>query len=616
MDEKPHQFRFFLSLNMYKMLEEIYSLLAPRGSKLHSLTQSLIKRLLNIRYQKFIQRFDNPRGTDLQFFRDHINSFETKPVISIIMPVYNPNLKYLEQAIQSVRDQVYPNWELCIADDASTVGGVHELILKHTMDDSRIKAVYREVNGHISAASNSALEIASGDFIALLDQDDKLHPLALYYMGKEVNKHPNSEVIYSDEDKLTTRGKRISPYFKSDFDEELLLCHNMVSHLGVYKRKTVQDIGGFRVGLEGSQDYDLLLRVLERINPSEIHHIPRILYHWRISKQSVAESVEAKPYALESGAQAITSHLENRGIDAVVEPYQKYGYKIRYNVPMSQPSVEVFFLNKSEHLALIDHIYSLLDSTKYSNLRVNCQPTNETIWNQLKELNDNRIFISDIVEDQTNYNHTIDLKNSSFADVIVIINQHSYGFSHKWLENLLGILFKPGVGAVSPQLVGKNGKIFSSGIVLGLEVFARHTYKGVLKSAPDLYFGWANLDKGYSALPSGCLLVKREDFIEAGGLNQSLSNETAQIIDLCLKFKEKGLRNVIVPDVLVAVDPVIKSHSADEELIQNPSDQEYFRTCWMKWLDHDPAFNPNLTLHKGRPVVSNNPKIDYPYASQ
>ena len=612
MDYKRPQFRLFHSLNILNKLQGIYSLLVPKGSKRHSLAHRIFKGIVNIRYQKWVEKFDKTSNLKFHHFRENINIMPYKPVLSVIMPVYNPNLKFLDLAIQSVRDQAYPKWELCIADDASTLPGVRELIQKHFLEDHRIKITYREVNGHISAASNSALNLASGDFIALLDQDDVLHPLAFHFVAEKINEHPENLVFYSDEDKITSTGKRFSPYFKSDFDEELFLSHNMVSHLGVYSTKLVRDLGGFRVGLEGSQDYDLMLRILSQINPHLIYHIPRILYHWRISSQSAAESVDAKPYALKAGEQALKDHLADRGIKAAVKPFQKYGYKILYDVPDSQPSVEVFFHHVQGQSIPEKFTQTIISSTLYKNLIVN-RTTNDGSTTEKISAIENHQAKSTKENCNKSKKYLINgFVNASNAEVVALLHPSINSFSDYWVEDLVGILFKPGIGAVCPQLIMKNGLIHSSGTILGTEVLARHIFNGVPKSSPDLYFGWANLTKGYSALPPGCVLIKRKDFIEGGGLNQSLSNESAQIIDLCLKLKEKGLRNVVLPDVNMTVDPSKLSHSVGEDLINNPADREYFFTHWNKWLEHDPAFNPNLTLRKGRPTISKNPKIDYP----
>lgn len=606
--------------NLPTALRSVFFWLFPISTRRHQIAHTLIRnflihfRPLNIQYQKWIKTQDSYSLPALAKFKKNAESFTKKPLISILMPVYNPKVEFLTQAILSVIDQVYPHWELCVADDASTAAEIEKTLRAFADQDYRIKVVFRETNGHISAATNSALDIASGEYSALLDHDDRLHPLALYWVAEVVNQHQDCEVIFSDEDKITRSGKRIEPYFKSDFDEELFFSQNMVSHLGVYRTKTIRDIGGFRIGLEGSQDYDLMLRVLERVKTTEIYHIPRILYHWRISKHSVAESVDVKPYAFKAGEKALSNHLENRTIKATVEPYQKYGYKVLYKVPTTKPLVEIFYHHSQRQSIPFENILSLLTTTHYENLTVNGISNNDLPTDQIKATEDNLAWVTGKIFTQSNNSTINSLINASNAEVIVILHPYACSFSEDWVKDMIGILFKPGIGAVSPQLVDKNRLIFSSGIILGTEVFARHIFNSVSRSGPDLYFGWANLNKGYSALPPGCILIKREDFIKVGGFNQKLSSETTQTIDLCLKLKRKGLRNVVIPDVCVTVDPAKMDPSADEDLVESTSDREYFLTFWREWLEDDPAFNPNLTLRYGKPTISKNHKFDYHYS--
>ena len=214
-----------------------------------------------------------------------------RPKISIVMPVYDPPLQFLDEAIGSVRKQLYSDWELCIADDASKNVAVRDLLKRHAAEDARIKLVFRAENGHISRASNSALALATGEFIALFDNDDLLPEHALYCVAETIIANPSAGIIYSDEDKLSESGIRIDPYFKCDWNPELFLGHNLINHLGVYRTDIVKAMGGFREGYEGSQDYDLAARVIEQITPEQIVHIPRILYHWRILPGSAAMNV-------------------------------------------------------------------------------------------------------------------------------------------------------------------------------------------------------------------------------------------------------------------------------------------------------------------------------------
>ena len=238
-------------------------------------------RLIGKSYGDWIAKYDTLGDNMRMLMAKRVAQFALQPKLSIVMPVYNTDLRWLREAIQSVRAQLYPHWELCISDDASTLPGVKELLREYADKDERIHVVFRDTNGHISANSNSALSVATGDFIALMDADDLLPEDALYWVVEEINAHPNVDLIFSDEDKIDIEGRRYDPYFKPDWNPALMLSQNMFCHLGVYRHSLVKKVGSFRLGFEGSQDHDLVLRCADATQSSKIRHIPHILYHWR-----------------------------------------------------------------------------------------------------------------------------------------------------------------------------------------------------------------------------------------------------------------------------------------------------------------------------------------------
>ena len=285
-------------------------------------------------YPEWTRRYNTLSDSHRLMMKNQIDQMAMKPLISIVMPTYNSNIDWLSQAIESVQKQAYPHWELCIADDASTNPKVRNF-LKDTADqDQRIKLVFREKNGHISAASNSALELAQGEWIALLDHDDLLTEDALFFVAKAITENASAALIYSDEDKIDINNVRSGPYFKPDWNYELFLSHNLITHLGVYKKEIVEKIGGFREGFEGAQDYDLALRFIDCIEPPQIIHIPKVLYHWRMHDESTAKSSKAKPYAMLAGERAINDRFKRLNIDAKAE-YVNFGYKVTYSLPPS-----------------------------------------------------------------------------------------------------------------------------------------------------------------------------------------------------------------------------------------------------------------------------------------
>lgn len=236
----------------------------------------------------------------------------TRPLISVIMPVYNAPLGWLNDAIRSVQAQIYQEWELCIADDCSKHADLRPFLESKCAEDPRIKVAFRETNGHISAASNSAIELAEGQFLALMDQDDLIPEDALLHVANAIIQHPDAGLIFSDEDKVDENNQREAPIRKKDWGPECILKFNSISHLGVYKTQLVKDIGGFRVGYEGSQDHDLALRCIEQLRQDQIVHIPKILYHWRIHANSTAQTSTAKPYAVTARNNAIQDHLSRK----------------------------------------------------------------------------------------------------------------------------------------------------------------------------------------------------------------------------------------------------------------------------------------------------------------
>ncbi len=281
-----------------------------RRSRVQPLDPVVAPTVMNGSYRTWQQK-NSPRPADLQKLAETIELLPQQPLISVIMPVFNPPEPFLKDAIASVIEQIYPHWELCIADDASTEPHVREVLKHYQALDRRIKVTFRETNGHISECSNSALQLATGEFVALLDHDDLLTPDALFEVALLVNRQPQADMIYSDEDKVDQNGHLRDPFFKPDWCPDSFLSRMYTCHLGVYRRSVVDAIGGFRQGFEGSQDYDLVLRLSEKTN--QIFHIAKILYHWRIHPQSTASHVRRKNYAIDAAQRAIAEALNRRG---------------------------------------------------------------------------------------------------------------------------------------------------------------------------------------------------------------------------------------------------------------------------------------------------------------
>ena len=297
----------------YEILQKVQKYTKRSGIK--NAIKGIFRRVTNNDnfYQTWIDRNEIKSGAE---YKAELENAAFKPLISIVMPTYNVEAIYLKKCIQSVIDQYYANWELCIADDCSTLASVRETLEAFKAQDDRIRVTYRKENGHISAATNTAIAMAKGEFVCLLDNDDTLAPNALAEVVLAINDNPDVDLIYSDEDNITEDDKRKTPYFKSDFSPDSLMCNNYICHICVYRKTILDNVGGFRIGYEGAQDHDLLLRVTEKTD--RIVHIPKILYHWRQLKTSTAVNTKSKTYAYDAGIRAVSDAIERRGLKGEV----------------------------------------------------------------------------------------------------------------------------------------------------------------------------------------------------------------------------------------------------------------------------------------------------------
>jgi len=611
-----------MNLKSFKMrapLKKIVNSIAPYGSQRYQILRRLIVFLkslepINRRYKKWIRRCDLPKEAQAEEIRKQIEQFSEHPLISIIMPVYDPPKQYFHEAIQSVIAQEYPYWELCIADDASSDPEIKTIIENYAKEDSRIKYVFRQQNGHISAASNSALDLARGDYIALLDHDDTLHPFALYAAARVINENPNGEIIFSDEDKLTGSGKRLDPYFKPDFDHELLLNHNYLIHLGIYKHSSVRRVGGFRLGYEGSQDYDLILRLIDQATNEQIIHIPHILYHWRMSIKSAAENVHVKPYAVEAAMLALTKHFERNGIQGSVEFVPELAvYHPRFKIPEPKPAVDILFISSHNPQKTIQRIQSLLPNTKYKNFHLTILYDKST---ETKHLSAYQDLIDSSFTSMTPYDTDENLGTVinkcvtlSQADDVCIIGECINEFKQGWLSRMIEQASQDKVGAVGPKLITQHGKVYSSGMILGQNGLASNLFQNQPKDSPG-YLYWGMLQRGYSALSGECMLISKYAFNDVNGFEPRLRSQQLRYLDLFLKLRAKGYRNILVPSANLVVDEKIAEDNMNEDVLSDWFDQErnYIYNRWQKWIENDPAFNPNLSLKNGDVTINLSPR--------
>ena len=551
-------------------------------------------------YAGWHREFDGAAGLLLPALGGRVYEFPLVPFFSVVLPVYNTNPAWLSRAIASVQAQGYLHWELCIADDASPNPETRALLDRFAQEDNRIKLMLREQNGHISAASNSAIEIASGEWLVLLDHDDELSPDALFWIAEAINRHPDCQLIYSDEDKMDQSGVRSDPYFKPDWNPDLFLSQNMFSHLGAYRTDLVRAVGGFRVGYEGSQDYDLALRCIERIKPSQIHHIPRVLYHWRMHAQSTAQSINAKPYAMLAGARALNDHFSRTGVDALAESVG-YGYRVRYALPAVLPLVSLIIPTRNGLKLLRQCVQSILNKTTYANfeiLIVDNGSDDAATLRYLKGLSaDNRIRV---LRDDRPFNYS-QLNNTAVlqarGDVLGLINNDIEVISPDWLTEMVGHAVRPGVGAVGARLWYSDDTLQHAGVVLGLEGFAGHVHRYLPRGNVG-YCGRAALTQSFSAVTGACLVVKKSSYLQVGGLNEVDLPIACNDIDFCLKLLRAGYRNLWTPwaELYHHESSTRGFDDTPEKLARSKNEVAYMWQQWGDMLRNDPAYNPNLTL--------------------
>jgi GT2 family glycosyltransferase len=556
-----------------------------------------------IEYQRWwIPRYDRMRRRDVSAIRQATARLAYQPLLSVIMPVYNSDERWLRMAIGSVENQLYTNWELCIADDHSSDPRVAEVLREIQGREPRLKLHFREVNGHISAASNSALALASGEFVVLLDHDDVLPRHALAAVVHELNRRPDADIIYSDEDRLDETGLRYDPYFKPDWNPELFYSQNLISHLGVYRTAMVRQVGGFREGFEGSQDYEMALRVIEHTQPGRIRHIPLILYHWRAIPGSAALDVDQKSYATDAARLAVQAHFTRTGVQATVEPAPRaaYYHRIRYRLPAPRPHVTIIIPTKDRVDLLSRCLGSIVSRSTYGTFDIvivdngSTEPESHSYFDQVQH--DSCVSLQRI-DEPFNFSR---LNNVAAArargPLLCFLNNDTEVISADWLEEMVSHAVREGVGAVGAMLYYPNNTMQHAGVVLGLGGIASHAHRGQRRGMPGNY-GRAALTQTMSAVTAACMVLRKTAFDAVGGFDETLA-VAYNDVDLCLRLGVEGFRNVWTPFAeLYHFESISRGDDLQGE--NRPrflAESQAMRDRWQGLLTADPYYNPNLSL--------------------
>ena len=473
---------------------------------------------------------------------ERMKAFSYRPLISILTPVHNVQEQWLRKAVESVRNQIYPHWELCLANDAATDVHIKPILDEYVALDSRIRVEHMPQHAGIAGASGQAFMMSRGEFIGLLDHDDELSVDALWHVVNHLNLDPDIDLLYSDEDKFDLQGNRVEPFFKPDWSPELLLSMNYITHFSVFRRKVFEEAGGFRSGFDGSQDYDLLLRVTERIK--HIAHIPKILYHWRKIPGSAASSAMAKPYAYEAGRRALTDAMERKDLEGHVEMVTPGLYLTRYTL-RERPLISVIIIDNGQEGLLRRCLQSLDETVVYSpfEMIVVGQLVDEDVAKSVPERLRSKTSVVRVPLAATlveKYN--VGTMNAQ-GRIVLFLDSRAEVMTREWMTIMVEQVLQSGVGAVGAKTINEYGQIRQAGVILGVTGLAGYAFAGMYDQGGQ-YFGLAKSIRNCSALSRECLMVSRQAFEKVGGFDEDL-RESLFDIDLCLKLREQQYRSSV-----------------------------------------------------------------------
>jgi GT2 family glycosyltransferase len=530
---------------------------------------------------------NTPNAHDLAAMRREAFALRRRPLITVITPVFEVPEIWLRRCIESVIAQVYPEWELCLVDDGSRQQHVARILAEYRAHDRRIRCEKMERNSGIIAATARALDLARGDFVGFLDHDDELAPDALFEVARRLDADSDLDFLYSDEDRLDRSGRPVDPFFKPGWSPDLLMSLNYVCHFAVYRTALVRRVGGLRAGFEGSQDWDLVLRVTEAT--SRIAHIPKILYHWRQAETSVASNSEAKPYAFAAGQRVLEGALVRRGRPGQVEMLSPGRYRVSYAVE-GEPLVSIVIPTRDGVELLRKCIGSILERSTYRNFEI------LVLENESRE-RETLDYLAALpaphraVPYRAPFNWSA-INNfgarSARGQYLLFLNNDTEVIEPSWIEAMLEHAQRPEVGVVGAKLLYADGSIQHAGAVIGTCGTAGHAFRR-LPASHGGYFGLAQVTRNVSAVTGACMMVRREVFEALGGFDESYAVAYSDI-DFCLTALQRGHRVIYTPHAAL-----FHHECATRGALDPPPDRWRFQERWECFLADDPHYNPNLS---------------------
>lgn len=592
-------------VNRYTRRIPIYSKVLKKTEAIMLTKHTAHERALD--YKKWFKRHF-PKKQDLNRQSKQQAKFKKRPLISILVPTYNTNPSHLKACLDSVIGQTYDNWQLCLADDASTDPEVPKILKTYAEKDKRIEYIVRQKNGHICKASNSAMELARGEYIALLDHDDYLWPNALYEVVKALNEHPGTDFFYSDEDKIDERDKtHVDPFFKPDWSPEFLRSINYITHFAVLRRKLVEKVGGFRPGYEGAQDWDLFLRISRKTD--KIHHIPTVLYSWRKSEASTAQAPSAKDYAYVNQKKALKDDIKQRGYEAKLDWQIMFSmWRVQYKLK-KETLVSIIIPTKDQFDYIERCLRSIREKTTYKNFEVVIADTGST---------DQRVW--DLYDEYAGYWPHLKVikwkKKFNFAavcnfgaehakgDYFLFLNNDTEVITPTWIEDMVGYAQQEDTGAVGCRLLYPDGKLQHGGIILGVggqngtPGIAGHYFPAFVDTPPQdpaqaLYVGGT---RNFTAVTAACVMVERKKFDKVKGFDADF-RIAFNDVDFCLKLYRAGWRNVYLPHAqLYHYESVSVGQPGSKvrDLGEFEKEINMMLERWKTVIENDPYYHPEF----------------------